>query len=112
MFAKSRKIFDEVLQKADYRAALRFFNCKGIPAHIAVEFNIKRDRYIEIVLDILRQEPEGSVAKAMRELSGDQESKSVAPAIAYRPVPSARVTNACVPSVIDNQSPRDRKSVV
>jgi len=66
LFAKSRKVFDDILQKDDYRAALRFFNCKGIPAHIAVEFNIKRDRYIEIVLDILRQEPEGSVAKAMR----------------------------------------------
>lgn len=66
LFAESRRVFEEVLRKDDYRAALRFFNCKGIPAHVAVEFNIKRDRYIEIVLDIIRLEPEGSVAKAMR----------------------------------------------
>ena len=76
LFAKSRKVFDEILQKADYRAALRFFNNKGISADIAVEFNIKRERYVEIVLDILRQEPEGSVAKAMRSaiLSGSGSS--------------------------------------
>lgn len=66
LFAKSRKIFDDIVQQDDYRAALRFFNCKGIPAHIAVAFNIKRERYVEIVFDILRKEPEGSVAKAMQ----------------------------------------------
>ncbi len=66
LFTKSRNVFDNILRDGDYRAALRFFNSKGIPASIAVEFNIKEDRYVEIVLDIVRQEPEGSVANAMR----------------------------------------------
>lgn len=66
LFAKSRKVFDDIVQRNDYREALRFFNCKGIPAYIAVAFNIKRERYVEIVFDIIRKQPEGGVAKAMR----------------------------------------------
>ena len=65
-FAKSRKIFNDIVQQDDYRAALRFFNCKGIPSHIAVSFGINRERYVKMVFDSLRKEPDGRVAKVMR----------------------------------------------
>ena len=63
---KCRKLFDDAVAANDYRATLRLYNCKGIIACVAASFGIKKEVYCRMVLDFIKTEPEGAVAKAMR----------------------------------------------
>jgi hypothetical protein len=63
---KCRKLFDDAVAASDYRVALRLYNCKGVIAFVAASFGIKKDVYCRMVLDFIKTEPDGSVAKAMR----------------------------------------------
>jgi hypothetical protein len=63
---RCKALFEEILSKNDYRGALRYFNCKGIPTFVAGELGMKKDAFIQMVLGILKSRPEGALAKAMR----------------------------------------------
>jgi hypothetical protein len=63
---KCRKLFDDVVASKDYRAALRLYNCKGVIAFVAASFRINKDVYCRMVLDIIKADPNGPVARAMR----------------------------------------------
>jgi hypothetical protein len=45
---RCRKLFSDAVDGNDYRAALRFYNCKGIIAFVANSFGIKKDVYCQI----------------------------------------------------------------
>jgi Protein of unknown function (DUF4435) len=62
--AKCRKLFDGAVN--DYLATLRLYNCKGVIAFVAASFGVKKDVYCRMVLDFIKNEPDGPVAKAMR----------------------------------------------
>lgn len=64
--ARCRKMLDDVVSRKDYRSALRFYNCKGILSFVANSFAIDKGVYSQIVIGILKAEPDGLVAKAMR----------------------------------------------
>lgn len=64
--AECRRLFEQILEEKDYTKALRFFNCKGLVAFIANSFDVKKERYIEMVLACIKEEPSGLVANAMR----------------------------------------------
>jgi hypothetical protein len=64
--ANCRKLFDDAVAANDYRAALRLYNCKGVISFVATSFGIKRDVYCRMVLDFIKTEPNGLIAKAMR----------------------------------------------
>lgn len=65
--ARCRKLLEDVVSAKDYRSALRFYNCKGIVNFVASSFPIAMGLYSQIVMGILKAEPDGLVAKAMRE---------------------------------------------
>ncbi len=62
----NRKIFDDVVARADYLAALRFFNCKGMVSFVATAFGVDKDVYVGIVLALLKDDPTGVIGTAMR----------------------------------------------
>jgi len=66
----AKSIFDDVLTKRDYLAALKLFNCKGIIAFVSRAIGIKAEVYITAVMGILKSEPNGVVADHMRKLTG------------------------------------------
>lgn len=63
---KCRTLFEDAVAGDDYLAALRLYNCKGVLAIVASSFGIKKDVYYQMVLDFIRTEPDGAVARAMR----------------------------------------------
>ena len=66
----AKSIFDDVLAKKDYLAALKYFNSKGIVSFVANAIGFKTDLYIAAVMGILKSDPSGVVAEAMRKLIG------------------------------------------
>lgn len=66
--AKARNLFDGILRSRDYPATLRYYNSKGIPAHVAQTFGVSKDLYCQLVLGLVKGQPDGAVAKAMRDL--------------------------------------------
>ena len=64
--AKCRKPIDEVVAAKDYISVLRLYNCKGIVSFVATSLGVKKDVYCRMVLDLIKTEPNGQVAKAMR----------------------------------------------
>lgn len=63
-------VFDDILARRDYMGALRFFNCKGNVSFVARPLQISVNSYVSTILHILKSEPTGSAANAMRELIG------------------------------------------
>src|SRR5581483_1567785 len=61
-----RKLFADIVAANNYRAALRVYNCKGVVTFVANSFGVKKDVYCRMVLDFVKTEPDGLVAKAMR----------------------------------------------
>jgi ABC-type dipeptide/oligopeptide/nickel transport system ATPase subunit len=78
---KCRTLFDAVVASSDYQAALRLYNCKGVLAFVAASLGIKKDVYCQMVLDSIRTEPNGAVAKAMRKVIEGTPDPVVAPSI-------------------------------
>lgn len=60
--------FERLIHDRDYRAALRFFNCKGIPAFVSDKFKIDRSVYCQLVIQLIRAQPSGSLARSMRDI--------------------------------------------
>ena len=80
--AKCRKIFEDAAATKDYGATLRLYNCKGVIAFVAKSLGIQKEVYFRMVLDILKTEPDGPVAKAMRRaIEGAPDSVVVTPAV-------------------------------
>lgn len=65
-FQRSRSLFEGILRGGDYRSALRYYNCKGTPSFVASALGLKVDVYRQMILEILKSEPGGSVGEAMR----------------------------------------------
>jgi hypothetical protein len=63
---KARDLLSDVLANRDYDAALRFYNSKVIPAVVAQALGIPKATYVQIVLGVIKEEPNGPVANAMR----------------------------------------------
>lgn len=63
---ESKKLLEKVVADQDYLAALRYYNCKGIPAFVARALNIDKPVYVQVILGILKEDPDGTVARAMR----------------------------------------------
>jgi hypothetical protein len=79
---KCRKLFEDAAAAKDYRATLRLYNCKGVIAFVATSLGIKKDVYCRMVLDLVKTEPEGPVAKAMRKaIEGTPEPLVVTPPV-------------------------------
>jgi Protein of unknown function (DUF4435)/AAA domain, putative AbiEii toxin, Type IV TA system len=74
--ARCRKLFDDAVAGKDYRAALRLYNCKGVVAFVAASLGIKKkDVYCRMALDIVKTDPNGPVATAMRKaIEGNPEA--------------------------------------
>jgi ABC-type cobalamin/Fe3+-siderophores transport system ATPase subunit len=81
---KCRTLFDGAVASRDYRVALRLYNCKGVLAFVATSFDIKKEGYCRIVLDFIKTEPEGAVAKAMRKAIDGAPDPGVIPPIIVR----------------------------
>lgn len=64
--ARCRALFDAAVGGADYQAALRLFNCKGMLAFVAISLGITKDVYSQMVLGFIKVEPQGALAIAMR----------------------------------------------
>lgn len=64
--ATFRTLFEDIVNKKDYKAALRHYNCKGILAFVGDIFGVKKDVYSQMVLGIVKESPNGDVGKAMR----------------------------------------------
>jgi hypothetical protein len=77
--AKCRKLFDDAIAKNDYPAALRLYNCKGVITFVASSFGIETDVYFRMVLNSVKTEPDGPVAKAMRKTIEGTPDPSAAP---------------------------------
>ena len=60
------EMLNKVLSEQDYGAALRLYNSKGIPAYVAKTLGIDKWIYLQMILGILRKDPNGTVANAMR----------------------------------------------
>lgn len=60
------KLFQDAITSNDYHAALRLYNCKGVIVFVANSFGIQKEVYCQIVLELIKNEPDGKVAKAMR----------------------------------------------
>lgn len=65
---KCRKLRDDAGTGNDYRAVLRLFNCKGIPAFVAKSFGVTKEVYCQMVMGFVKAEPDGVVANAMRKV--------------------------------------------
>jgi hypothetical protein len=65
--AKCRKLIDGVVVAKDYMRVLQLYNCKGITSFVALSLGITKDVYCRMVLDFIKTEPDGIVAKAMRQ---------------------------------------------
>src|SRR5262249_31633345 len=76
---KCRTLFDDAVTCNDYRAALRLYNCKGVLAYVAASFGIKKDVYCQMVLDFIKTEPDGMVARAMRKAIDGTSDPTVIP---------------------------------
>jgi hypothetical protein len=64
--ARCRALFREVLDKMDYRGALRYFNCKGTISFVARALGMQESLYGQLVRGLLKENPKGAVAEAMR----------------------------------------------
>jgi hypothetical protein len=65
-YENSRTLLKDVVDRADYSGALRYYNCKGIPAFVAMTLGIEPEVYCRIILARVKTEPDGAVAKAMK----------------------------------------------
>jgi hypothetical protein len=65
--AKCRKLIDGVVVAKDYMRVLQLYNCKGVTSFVARALGICKDVYCRMVLDFIKTEPDGIVAKAMRQ---------------------------------------------
>lgn len=79
---KCRTLLDDAVAGNDYRAALRLYNCKGVLAFVANSFRIKKEVYCQLILDFIKTEPEGAVAKSMREAIDGTPDSAVIPCFA------------------------------
>jgi hypothetical protein len=65
-FKQSRDLFDDIIARADYDAALRHYNCKGIPSFVAGAFDLKEQAYCTMIVGIVQSDPTGALANEMR----------------------------------------------
>lgn len=78
--ARCHKVLEDLVSGRDYRAALRFYNCKGILSFVAGSFGVDINIYYQIVMGILKADPDGPVAKAMREAIENKREYPITPA--------------------------------
>lgn len=64
--SRCRGTFEDIVRRKDYRAALRFYNCKGIVAFVAASLDIGKDTYARLVLSLVKAEPGSPLSMAMR----------------------------------------------
>ena len=65
-FQQSRDLFDDIIARADYDAALRFYNCKGITSFVAGALDLKSQAYCTMIIGLVRSDSSGPLAKEMR----------------------------------------------
>jgi Protein of unknown function (DUF4435)/AAA domain, putative AbiEii toxin, Type IV TA system len=65
-FQQCSDLFGGIVQNADYDAALRYYNCKGIISFVAGAFGLKPQTYCEIVTGIIRSDVKGALAADLR----------------------------------------------
>lgn len=54
IFKQSSDLFNNIVAKADYESALRFYNCKGITSFVAGAFGLNPRAYCDMVTGIVR----------------------------------------------------------
>lgn len=62
----NRNMFTAFISSKDYDKTLQFFNSKGIISVVAASFGVQRERYIRLVMSIVKGDPQGLAASAMR----------------------------------------------
>jgi hypothetical protein len=65
-FKQSRDLFDDIIARADYDAALRYYNCKGITSFVAGALGLKAQAYCTMIVGIIRSDCMGALASEMR----------------------------------------------
>ena len=66
--AAARALLGDVFSRRDYSGALKYYNCKGILAFVSRPFQVSKEAYAQIVLGIIKEQPTGAVATAMKRL--------------------------------------------
>jgi len=65
-FKNCRDLFDKIISTADYDAALRYYNCKGVTSFVASALGLKPQAYCTMIVGILQSDPKGALANEMR----------------------------------------------
>jgi hypothetical protein len=65
-FQRSRDLFDDIIARADYDAALRFYNCKGITSFVAGTLGLRPQTYCTMIVGLVRSDSAGILADEMR----------------------------------------------
>ncbi len=63
IFKQSTDLFQSIVSNADYDAALRFYNCKGMISLVAAALGISRRTYCNMIIGIIRS-PDGALVTA------------------------------------------------
>jgi len=54
VFKRSADLFNDIVTRADYESALRFYNCKGITSFVAGELGMNPSAYCTMITGIVR----------------------------------------------------------
>jgi hypothetical protein len=65
-FKRSRDLFEDIVARGDYDAALRYYNCKGITSFVAGALGLKTSTYCIMIVGIIQSNPTGTLADQMR----------------------------------------------
>jgi hypothetical protein len=65
-FKQSRDLFNDIITRVDYDAALRYYNCKGIPSFVAAAFGLKEQAYCTMIVGFAQSDRTGALANEMR----------------------------------------------
>jgi hypothetical protein len=65
-FKRSRDLFEDIVARGDYEAALRYYNCKGITSFVAGALGLKTSAYCTMIVGIIQSSPTGILADEMR----------------------------------------------
>jgi len=61
-----RTRLEGIVSERDYGEALKHFNCKGLITFVTRPFGLRPEAFITMVNGLIRDEPDGEVAQAMR----------------------------------------------
>jgi hypothetical protein len=65
-FLRCKQLLGDAVSANNYLAVLKLYNCKGIIAFVANSMGLKKEKYAQIVLDLVQEQPDGRLANAMR----------------------------------------------